>query len=68
MLFFCHAGDTETGGFGISAPDDTLCLQDFVTVKQRVTLTTVRFHDDAVADCFDMCYERRIPPGHGGRL
>jgi hypothetical protein len=68
LLFFCHAGDTEIGGFGISAPDDVLYVRDFITVKQEVTLTSVRFLDDAVADFFDACYERGIPPAHCGRL
>src|SRR5271168_3712876 len=68
LLFFCHFAPTEIGGFGISAPDDLLYVEDFVTVKQEVSPVTVRFLDEAVADFFDGCYERGIPPGHCGRL
>ena len=33
-MFFLHAGDTEVGGFGVSAENNLLYVQDFVTVKQ----------------------------------
>jgi hypothetical protein len=68
LLFFCHAAETEIGGFGISAPDDLLYVQEFVTVRQEASFTNVRFADEAVADFFESCHERGIPPGHCGRL
>jgi hypothetical protein len=68
LLFFCHAADTEIGGFGISAPDDLLHVQEFVTVRQEASFVNVRFADEAVADFFEACHERGIPPGHCGRL
>ena len=37
LQFFCHAGNTEIGGFGISAEDDPLHVEEFVTVRQQVT-------------------------------
>src|SRR5260370_35447036 len=52
LQFFCHAGDTEIGGFVISAEDDPLYVEDFVTVRQQVTSLTVRFADDAPSDFF----------------
>ncbi|MEI8195287.1 MAG: hypothetical protein WCI73_05200, partial [Phycisphaerae bacterium] len=54
LQFFCHAGDTEVGGFAVSSPDDPLLVLDFVTVHQRVSCITVAFDDDAVADFFDV--------------
>ena len=51
--FFCHAGDTEIGGFGITERDDLLLVTDFVTVAQRVSSVTVAFDDAAVADFVD---------------
>jgi hypothetical protein len=27
LQYFCHAGDTEVGGFGIAAADDCLYLE-----------------------------------------
>ncbi len=53
LQWFCHCGDTEIGGFGVTAPDDLLLIEDFVTVKQSVTCVSVEFDDEAVADFFD---------------
>jgi len=50
---FCHAGDTEIGGFGLSAPNDPLLVMDFLTVKQEVTCVSVEFDDEAVAKLFE---------------
>jgi proteasome lid subunit RPN8/RPN11 len=56
LQWFCHAGNTEIGGFGISGdPADLLRVTDFVTVKQRTTSASVDFDDDAVADFVDDC-------------
>ncbi|HYV39236.1 MAG TPA: hypothetical protein VE988_26345 [Gemmataceae bacterium] len=68
LAFLCHSGDTEIGGFGISAKNNLLYVEDFVTLKQQVTSLTVRFLDDAVADHFDNCLERDISPARCGRL
>ena len=53
LLFFCHYGDTEIGGFGISDPDDLLFIRDFQSVHQMVSSVTVAFDDTAVADFFE---------------
>ena len=53
LLYFRDRGPTEIGGFGISAPDDLLLLEDFVTVRQDAAVAGVRFDDNAVADFFD---------------
>lgn len=53
LLYFCHKGDTEIGGFGISRPEDPLLVEDFVTVRQLTTAATVKFDDESVADFFD---------------
>jgi hypothetical protein len=68
LEFFCHQGDTEVGGFGISAKKKLLHVEDFVTVNQHVSVVSVRFLDSAVADHFDACQERGIPPSRSGRL
>lgn len=41
------------GGFGISAPEDPLFIQEFITVKQEVTCVSVKFDDEAVSQFFD---------------
>ncbi|MBL8794142.1 MAG: hypothetical protein JNM56_09570 [Planctomycetia bacterium] len=68
LQYFCHAGDTEVGGFGIAAPDDLLYIEDFVTVRQEVTGVSVRFVDAAVADFFDGCVDRGLKPHQFSRV
>jgi hypothetical protein len=53
LLYFRDKSDNEIGGFGITAADDLLFVQDFVTVKQEVTGISVKLDDAAVADFFD---------------
>ena len=53
LLYFRDKSDSEVGGFGITEPDDLLCVREFVTVKQQVTAVSVKFDDEAVADFFD---------------
>jgi proteasome lid subunit RPN8/RPN11 len=53
LLFFRDKGETEIGGFGITAPDDLLYVQEFITVKQKATVASVSFDDPAVADFFE---------------
>lgn len=68
LQFFCHAGDTEIGGFGVSAENDLLYVEDFMTVKQEVSIVTVSFDDSAVADWFDRCVDLGIHPRRCGRI
>jgi hypothetical protein len=53
LISFCHHGDTEIGGFGVSHANDLLLVEDFVTVKQHVSIASVVFDDAAVADYFE---------------
>ena len=53
LLFFRDRGQTEIGGFAVTDADDLLRVVDFVTVKQDVTVASVAFDDEAVADFFD---------------
>lgn len=68
LQWFCHTGDTEVGGFGISAEDDLLYVSDFVTVKQQTTSVSVRFLDEAVADFFDRQIDAGLSPQRFARL
>ena len=68
LQYFCHAGDTEIGGFGISAADDPLYIQDFATVMQATTCVSVEFSDNAVADYFDSCVDRGLKPQQFARV
>jgi len=53
LLYFRDKSDNEVSGFGITEPDDLLCVRDFITVKQEVTPVSVKFDDEAVADLFE---------------
>ena len=53
LLYFRDKTDNEVGGFGITQPEDLLCVTDFLTVQQQVTGISVKFDDEAVADFFD---------------
>ena len=53
LLFFRDRAETEIGGFAITPPDDLLYVEEFMTVKQDVTVASVSFDDEAVADFFD---------------
>jgi hypothetical protein len=68
LQYFCHAGPTEIGGFGLTSADDLLYVEDFVTVRQRVSAVSVHFDDEAVADFFDQCVDRHLPTDRFARL
>jgi len=53
LIFFRDHGDTEIGGFGITQEDDLLFIHDFITVKQKASIVSIAFEDEAVADFFD---------------
>jgi hypothetical protein len=68
LQFFCHAGATEVGGFGVVAAADPLYVNDFVTVAQEVTPFSVRFADEAVADFFERSVDQGLKPECFARL
>jgi hypothetical protein len=68
LKFFCHAGDTEVGGFAVSAEHDPLYVQDFVTVRQYTTAVSVEFDDAAVADHFDDAVDAGLAPARFARI
>lgn len=53
LLFLRDLGSTEVGGFGISAPNDLLLIEDVVLIRQTCSAVTVQFDDASVADFFD---------------
>src|SRR5258706_9578388 len=68
LQYLCHAGDTEVGGFGVTAHDDLLYVEDFVTVAQDVSSVSVRFRDDAVADFFETSVDAGLTPDRFARV
>lgn len=68
LQWFCHQGDTEIGGFGITDKRDPLYVEEFITVRQTVTSVSVRFEDQAVADFFDTCVDRGLKTENFARI
>ena len=68
LLFLRDLGPTEVGGFGISAADDFLRIEDIQLVRQSCTSVTVHFDDAAVADFFDSQVDQGLPPSRFGRV
>ena len=68
LLFLRDLGETEVGGFGISAADDLLLIEDFVLVRQHCSVITVAFEDESVAEFFDRQIDRGLRPEQFGRI
>jgi proteasome lid subunit RPN8/RPN11 len=68
LLYFRDCGETEIGGFGISNEEDLLLVEDFITVKQDVTIASVAFDDQAVADFFEDQVDAGRRPEQFGRI
>jgi len=68
LLFLQNAGDTEVGGFGISAADDLLLIEDVQLVRQVCDLASVSFDDDSVADFFDRQVDAGVSMARCGRV
>ncbi|MCB9851205.1 MAG: hypothetical protein H6817_10940 [Phycisphaerales bacterium] len=68
LEYFCHRGDTEIGGFGVSKPNDLLAIEDFATLKQRTTAVSVVFDDAAVGDYFEAQVDAGRTPEQFARI
>ena len=68
LLFLRDAGPTEVGGFGISAADDLLLIEDVRLIGQRTSVVTVAFDDESVADFFDQQVDAGLLPAQFFRL
>ncbi len=68
LLFLRDVGDTEIGGFGISAVDDLLYVKDVELVSQTCTWVHVAFADEAVANFFDDQVDAGRRPEEFGRI
>lgn len=68
LLHFRDLGETEVGGFGVSAQDDLLLVADVALVRQLCSPVTVKFDDSAVADYFDRQVDAGRTPERFGRI
>jgi hypothetical protein len=68
LLYLRDLGDTEVGGFAISAADDLLYVEDIQLVRQTCDMASVVFDDQSVADFFDRQVDAGIQPCQAGRI
>ena len=68
LLYFRDRGKTEIGGFGVTSAEDPFLVEDFVTVKQDVSIVSVAFDDEAVADFFDDQVDAGRKPNQFARI
>ncbi len=68
LLFLRDRGETEIGGFGISAAEELLRIEDVVLVPQQASLASVAFDDAAVADFFDGQIDQSRRPEQFARI
>jgi hypothetical protein len=68
LEFFRDRGDTEIGGFAVTAPHDLLLIEEFITVPQATTCVSVAFDDAAVADFFEAQVDAGRKPEQFGRI
>ena len=68
LQYFCHCGETEIGGFGVTRRKNLLYVEEFRTVRQATTAMTVQLDDNAVADFFDESVDQGLVPAQFGRI
>lgn len=68
LIFMRDFQDTEVGAFGITPADDLLYIEEIQLVKQKVSMVTVAFDDDAVADFFDQQVDEGRKPEQFARV
>ena len=68
LLRLHDLGETEVGGFGISAASDLLLVEYVQLVGQTCTAMSVQFHDSAVADYFDRQVDQGFAPERFARI
>ena len=67
LLYLRNLGNSEVGGFGITAADDLLLVEDVQLVQQVCTGASVAFDDQSVAEFFDQQVDQGRRPEQFGR-
>lgn len=68
LVYLRDRGDTEVGGFGITAAEDPFLIEEFHLVDQVCSPVSVCFGDLAVADYFDRQVDRGLKPARFARI
>lgn len=66
LLFLRDCGSTEVSGFGITAKNDLLLVEDVRLVAQECTSTSVQFEDSAVQQLFGDSSQDHHRGSHSG--
>lgn len=62
IIYMRDVGDTEIGGYGITATEDPLLVTDFQLVKQECTSTTVELDEKDSGDFLDRMMDIGVAP------
>jgi proteasome lid subunit RPN8/RPN11 len=68
LLFLRDCGPTEVGGFGVTAEDDLLRVEEIQLVRQQCSSMSVVYDDESVADFFDRQVDRGLAMERVGRV
>lgn len=68
LIYLCHRGETEIGGFGITPTDDLLLVEELFLPQQQTTSVTVKFDDESIADFFEDQVAAGRSPEQFGRV
>ena len=68
LLFLRDLGATEIGGFGVTAADDLLRVEELHLIRQQSSAVSVAFDDAAVAEFFDQQVDRGLRPEQFARI
>lgn len=68
LVYLRDRGETEVGGFGVTAEDDPFVIEEFHLVQQTCSPVSVCFDDAAVADYFDRHVDRALKPSRFARI
>ena len=68
LLYFRDRQETEISGFAVTAVEDLLRVEEFVAVKQDVTVASVSLDDQTVADFFEAQVDAGRKPEQFARI
>jgi hypothetical protein len=68
LVYLRDVGETEIGGFGISAAGEPMLIEDITLIRQQCDWASVTFDDESVADFFEEQVEAGRQPSEFARL
>src|SRR5688500_10822492 len=68
LLYWRDCGPTEVSGFGVTAEDNLLRIEEIQLVRQQCSPMSVVFDDESVADYFDRQVDCGLAMERVGRI